>query len=478
MKTYYQIIACTLLAALVGCRSPKTVSLVPDSSIEYSWKTNVEHRLQSISKDVQELQEFQYSFDELSSKFAGRKVPAKVPKITPASYSVPAPAQDLESIIQGSRPVQTVQVKQPEKVVQVQTPAPVQEPVVEQPIVQQPVQSVVQQPIVQQPIVQTVQSQPVQSYQSAPMGPKTFGSTRYAGVKEEITYQTRQKVVTERVPVKRQVPVMKQDVYQTVQEQYPVQVSKTRMRTEQRTRSVNKTVMTQESRTRKVPKTIYVDETYSVSVPKTVTEQQQYSVQVPETYQETVMQTRSKRVKVGERDVVAPVASVAECVPCQQTQAVQYSAPAPVQYAEPAPTIEYAAAPACPPSYSTAPVQYQQIVESAPAPVQAVMNFARPVAQPIFQAAQPIFAAAQPMFSSVPACPPQFASAAPAARRQPVRNLMASRPAPVASFSSRPAPVRSPLIRRPATAPVMQNSYSSPQSSNCRICVDGTCTMR
>lgn len=126
----------------------------------------------------------------------------------------------------------------------------------------------------------TIQAAPVLS------GPATYSTPQVSGYETQTTYQTQ--LVEQRVPVQTKVPVMTRQVtrYQTVQEQVPVQVTKTRM----------KTVM--------------------------------QPVQVPETYTETVMQTRTKQVPVVTTErIAAPV------MPSAPMYAQQICTPAPVAVA-------------------------------------------------------------------------------------------------------------------------------------------------
>ena len=293
-----------------------------------------------------------------------------------------------------------------------------------------------------------VYSTPQQTYSQAD-GPVTYGAARQTGTKEVIEYRTVQKVVTEKVPVKRQVPMMSRPVFKTIQEQVPVQVQKVRMRTEQRTK--------------KVAKTVYVDEPYSVSVPETVTE--------------TVMQTRSRRVQVGDEQVPVPVAPVSYSsapspVNCPvPVQTPVYSAPAPAApvYSAPAPVYS-APAPTRAPVYSApAPVYsapIQQIIESAPAPMQPFAQAVAPVAQAVYSAAAPIVSySSQPQTYSTassgpcndpncPNCKPKsFSSARPVASGKPavaptrLQQFRASRAASQ-SYSSSAASSRPTLFSR------------------------------
>ena len=188
---------------------------------------------------------------------------------------------------------------------------------------------------------------PVQTYS----GPKSYGAARTNGYK---TIQKTRKVartVYEDEPYEVKVPVAVRDVYQTVQEQVPVSVTKTRMRTETRQRT--KTVM----------------------VPQQVTED--YTVSVPETYTETVMTTRSKRVKVD-------------------TEEVAVAAPAPV---------------AAPVTYAAAPVSCVDCVECTDcvqAPVMAMPYVSAPIAAPATfynvsqTVAAPVYAAPSQLMASIP----------------------------------------------------------------------------
>jgi len=333
------------------------------------------------------------------------------------------------------------------------------------------------------PQAPTYASAPPVSYQSSPTtyasGPKTYGSARPGGYKTVRKTRRVAKTVYEEVPYEEQVAVAVRDVYQTVQEQVPVSVTKTRMRTEQRTR--------------KVPKTILVDEAYSVNV--------------PEQYSETVMQTRSKRVKVGTEQVAvaaapvavaaapvrcepAPVAVAAAPVRCEPTvsfsaaptpEPVVYSAP-PSYAAEPcvectpaversvsysvAPSVSYSVAPA---AFSAIPVlsnKYSAPRSAAPRAAAPPMfyNVAKPVSSPVVKSPQ--------SFSTFSA-PPTFRSASPAVESQ----LMMS--TPVVS-----TPARAQRLRPFATA---AKSYSQVrtqnkanggglfQSGKPQTCVNGTC---
>jgi len=179
---------------------------------------------------------------------------------------------------------------------------------------------------------------PVQTYS----GPKTYSAARTTGYKTIQKTRKVAKTVYEDEPYEVKVPVAVRDVYQTVQEQVPVSVTKTRMRTETRQRT--KTVM----------------------VPQQVTED--YTVSVPETYTETVMTTRSKRVKVDTEEVAiaaapapvsAPVtyaAAPVSCVDCVEcTDCVQ----------APAVTMPYVSAPIA------TPATFYNVSQTVAAPVYA-----------------------------------------------------------------------------------------------------------
>ena len=155
---------------------------------------------------------------------------------------------------------------------------------------------------------QTFSSEP--AYSSAPVrtystGQKTYGAPQQTDVRTETRTRRVAKTVYEEVPYEVKVPVLTRQVYETQVEEYqvPVQVAKTVMKTEQRTRTVM------------VPKT----ETYSVNVPSTVME----------TKYET--RTRSKRVPVGSEEVAAEPQSFASAAPTLPSPPQAYSEP-PISY--------------------------------------------------------------------------------------------------------------------------------------------------
>jgi hypothetical protein len=108
--------------------------------------------------------------------------------------------------------------------------------------------------------------------------------------------------------------------------------------------------MRTESRIRKVAKTVYVDEPYTV--------------QVPETYQATVMQTRSKRVKVGTEEVPQSFTSAHQVCQTPTLPVVEK----PTVVAQP-PAIVYTAAPAKNEIAIQQPMPMLTNIYRAPAPV-------------------------------------------------------------------------------------------------------------
>ena len=261
------------------------------------------------------------------------------------------------------------------------------------------------------------------SYSSpaAPSGPRTYGSARQAGYKTVRKTRRVAKTVYEEVPYEEKIPVAVRDVYQTIQEQVPVSVTKTRMRTEQRTR--------------KVAKTVYVDEPYSVNV--------------PETYVDTVMQTRTRRIKVDTEEVAMPqaVSTAAPITYSSEPECVQsnvYSAPA-----------TYAVEPECRQCLAAAPV--------ASVMPPAFFSVAKPRNYVELPAASPVQFSTPQVFSSpqVFAAPQTFA---------PTPQVFASTPQVFAApdqetqlMASVPVATASPRLRPLATA---TNAYSQVRKQN------------
>lgn len=110
------------------------------------------------------------------------------------------------------------------------------------------------------------------------IGPKTYGQPEFVGEETVQEYRTesRQRVVTEQVqiPVQKKMRKYKIPIYQDTTEQVPTSVTRTRMKSEVRTR------------TKMVPVT------------------EEFTVQVPETYQATEMRMRTKKVLAGYEELV------------------------------------------------------------------------------------------------------------------------------------------------------------------------------
>ena len=206
---------------------------------------------------------------------------------------------------------------------------------------------------------------PVQTYS----GPKSYSAARTTGYKTIQKTRKVSKTICVDEPYEVKVPVAVRDVYQTVQEQVPVSVTKTRMRTETRQRT--KTVM----------------------VPQQVTED--YTVSVPETYTETVMTTRSKRVKVDTEEVAVAAA------PAPVSAPVTYAA-APVSCVDCVECTDCVQAPAMAMPYVSAPIaapaafySVHEPVSSYAAPSQLMASIPVSVATPRQPRLRPLATAAR-----------------------------------------------------------------------------------
>ena len=357
MKFLLPILALFVIA-FSGCGNDEkeTTYQIPS---EWEFKTEVRTNMAKLEGRVETIEKMisPRTLPKPKDKLAKEEKPKK--KVTLASMETRA--QDLDDVID------TEGIPQPQSVVEstplLQSSAP---------------------PVQVQTEVQTFQS-------NAP----TYSSTgqTFAGPAVQSGYKTVQKTrrvaktVYEEVPYEEKVPVLKEPIYETQTAQVPYQVAKTVMKTEQRTRT--KTVM----------------------VPQQV--QENYAVQVPETVMETKYRTVSKQVKIGDREVTAPVSSAPPSyasAPIQRpAPPVQYSAP-PVQYSAPpvrfasAPAVQYSSAPSCPPQYSAAPQQvcepqYSAAPQYASAPSQQmVCENCKPANS--FSSASPVSTAPQRTFAT------------------------------------------------------------------------------
>ena len=455
MKNYpkYLLVLSMALLSLVGCKDgdgPLFSEPTPDVETSINWKAEVQNLANAYTD--KRVDAVQRSVDELRNEVRG--IPSK-PSFGIQTVSYSKPNQDLGLIDDGGVEIidGTDEIKALTSAVN-SLPKPVDHSAdikaltdAVSALTRKSQSAPIAATYSAAPQAPTYASAPPVSYQSAPTtyasGPKTYGSTRPGGYKTVRKTRRVARTVYDEVPYEEQVAVAVRDVYQTVQEQVPVSVTKTRMRTEQRTR--------------KVAKTVYVDEPYSV--------------QVPEQYSETVMQTRSRRVKVDTEQVevaAAPVAVAASPVRCEP--AVSFSAaptPAPVVYSAPPsyaaePCVECTPAPSysvAPTTFSAAPVlssQYSAPRTAAPVAPPAFFSVAKPRNYVEMPAASPVQFSAPQVFSSpqVFAAPQTFDStpqvfAAPAQETQ----LMAS--VPVATVS--------PRLRPFATA---TNAYSQVRKQN------------